>query len=103
MTDHEVLRDLREVGSDGPPRVRGPVRDRVSAQPEPDPGAAGKPARRAFLWRLVATAIIVGILVLIGLTTGGSASDPSRCDELRRQSEWTSDVAVEMEENGCLP
>jgi hypothetical protein len=79
------------------------VRDRVSTQPEPDQGAAGEPARRAFLWRLVATAFIVGILVLIGLTTGAPASDPSRCDELRRQSEWTSDVAVEMEENGCLP
>lgn len=103
MTEHEVLRDLREVGSDGPPRVRGPVRDRVSTQPEPDQGAAGKPGRRSLLWRLAAGAVVFVLgLILIWVAAGSyTPPDPAECAALRDMAEQGDDVVYEMERRGC--
>lgn len=97
---HEVLRDLREVGSDGSPRVRGPVRDRVSTQPEPDQGKAGKPARRSLLWRIAASIILVAILVGIGVLIARPAK-PNDCAGLLRQAEYSSDMGTLIAEAGC--
>jgi hypothetical protein len=97
---HETVRDLRQDQAAGAPRVRGPVRDRVSTEPQPDQGGGGASARRPLLWRIAATVFLGLVLVGVGLLVGSDDPAPD-CAVLHRQAAYSSDAATLLTEAGC--
>jgi hypothetical protein len=79
------------------------VRDRLQAEPEPDPGVSGIPTRRPILWRLAAAALIAGFaLIAVWVLSGSYAPpDPAECAALRELTTRTPDVVYEMDRIGC--